>query len=151
MAFLMRQTSNAVGWSQARCHGLHRQKGPALEDRHCDRRKRQQEDDGGDEQVIALFTSERIKKGGVHISADKPARMREVVDAGHDEPVDEHDQRPLLRLRVYVTAAALPAVVNEGAEQSENGGGGSDGQLCSAQQGKRREVHARRGTEQESA
>ena len=51
----------------------------------------------------------------------------------------------------YVTAATLSAIVNESAEQAENGGRRSDGQLCSAQQRQRRKVNARRGAEQESA
>ena len=54
--------------------------------------------------------------------------MGPVVDPGHDEAEDQQDDGQALRLLGHVAAAAAAPVVEQGAEEAEDRGGGPDGE-----------------------
>src|SRR5438270_1682090 len=90
--------------------------------------------------MITALARQWIEERRHQITARESPRMREIVDAAHEEPEDEEDDRVLHGLTPDETAAALPAVMHERAEQTEHGG------RCA-----HRERHADRRAEEKSA
>src|SRR5262245_22335101 len=118
------------------------------EDGGDDRERGQAEADGGADEVIHALAFERVEPHAGEIPAGKSARVRGVVDARHQQA--EHEQRDRVpgRFGANEAASAAAAVVDERAEQAEDGSGRAQRVAAAREEGNLREGGEKRAEEE---
>ena len=86
----------------------------------------QREAGDGQDGVRAALRLEGVEPERSEIAAGQPAEVGPVVDAGDEEAEGEAGDDPARGDLADVRAAPAPAVVEDGAEQTEDAGGGAD-------------------------
>src|SRR3954464_5884884 len=98
----------------------HLQHGKGQHERRKNRQRRRDQAERGADEMIHPFGFQWIEPLTRQEAADESAKVRGIVDAGHDQAKHEDRDRVVHRLRSHETAAAAPAVMDERAEQPEN-------------------------------
>src|SRR5258706_4199589 len=91
-----------------------------LQHRDEERNDCEQKADAGDEQVISPLGRQGVEEDRGEIPTQKATGMSKVVDAWHQEPIEEHDACPALGLAVNEAASGASPVVHQSAEQPED-------------------------------